>query len=338
MNVLVTGGAGYIGSHICCELLASGAEVTVLDNFSNSKKTSLERVQTLCGRRIDLLTGDVRDESLLHTVFGGRKVEAVIHLAGLKAVGDSTSAPLEYYDNNVAGTITLCRVMQVAGVRQLIFSSSATVYGTPRFLPLTEEHPFAPASPYGQTKLMVENVLADLCKSDSSWHVIALRYFNPIGAHPSGMIGEDPNGKPNNLLPFIAQVATGRRTHLTIFGDDYATEDGTGLRDYIHVMDLAESHVAAIRHLRSARGYLPLNVGTSRGYTVRQVIAEFERACGRPIPFVVAGRRAGDIDEYYADAGLANRLLGWTAKRDLPTMCADTWRWQQQNPDGYRGA
>ena len=338
MNILVTGGAGYIGSHICCELLSTGANVTVLDNFSNSSEVALERVRAISGQSIEVVSGDVRDESLLRTVFRGRRIDTVIHLAGLKAVGDSAKVPLEYYDNNVSGTITLCRIMQEAGVRQLIFSSSATVYGRPQFLPLTEDHPLAPASTYGRTKLMVEKILVDLCQSDPAWHVILLRYFNPIGAHSSGMIGEDPRGVPNNLLPFIAQVAMGRREHLTIFGDDYATPDGTGLRDYIHVMDLAESHVAALGHLAATNGSITVNVGTSRGYTVREVVAEFERASGRHIPCIVADRRSGDVDACYADAGLANRLLGWTARRDLRTMCADAWRWQKQNPDGYKGS
>ncbi len=338
MNILVTGGAGYIGTHVCVELLDGGDDVIVIDNFSNSTETALKRVQTLCGKGIHVVPGDLRDQALVRSVFREHRIDAVIHLAGLKSVGDSTGDPLEYYDNNVVGTITLCRTMQEAGVKHLIFSSSATVYGNPQFLPLTEDHPLDPTNPYGQTKLIAENILIDLCHSDPAWRIIMLRYFNPIGAHSSGQIGEDPRGTPNNLLPYIAQVATGQREYLTIFGEDYATPDGTGLRDYIHVVDLAESHVAALRHLARTDGVLAINVGTGRGYTVREVIAEFERASGRRIPVTVAGRRPGDVDKCFADPGLAQRLLGWAAKRGLRTMCSDAWRWQNQNPNGYQSS
>ena len=335
MNILVTGGAGYIGSHICVELASRGIDVTVVDNFSNSSAAALDRVQSLCGRTIDVVVGDVRDDALLPAIFRERRIDAVIHLSGLKAVGESNSDPLKYYDNNVVGTINLCRSMEESGIKNLIFSSSATVYGNPRFLPLTEDHPLEPTNPYGRTKLVAEKLLADLCQSDPDWKVIMLRYFNPIGAHPSGMIGEDPRGTPNNLVPYVAQVATGRRNHLTIFGDDYATPDGTGLRDYIHVVDLAESHVAALQYLPGAIGALPINIGTNRGYTVREIVVEFENVSARPIPCIVAARRAGDVDACYADASLAARLLGWRAKRDLRQMCEDAWRWQSSNPDGY---
>jgi UDP-glucose 4-epimerase len=337
MNILVTGGAGYIGTHVCVELLDGGDDVIVIDNFSNSTAGALKHVQALCGKMIRVVPGDLRDQALVQSIFREHQIDAVIHLAGLKSVGDSSENPLEYYDNNVTGSITLCRVMQEAGVKHLIFSSSATVYGSPQFLPLTEDHPLDPTNPYGQTKLIIEKLLADLCRSDPAWRVIMLRYFNPIGAHSSGMIGEDPRGTPNNLLPYIAQVATGQREHLTIFGDDYATHDGTGLRDYIHVVDLAESHVTALRHLSQINGALAINIGTGRGYTVREVVAEFERASDRHIPCKVAGRRPGDVDACYADARLASRLLGWTAKRDLRAMCADTWRWRKQNPHGFEG-
>jgi UDP-glucose 4-epimerase len=338
MNILVTGGAGYIGTHVCVELLDGGDDVIVIDNFSNSAATALKRVQTLCGKGIHVVPGDLRDQALVRSIFREHRIDAVIHLAGLKSVGESTGDPLKYYDNNVVGTITLCRTMQEAGVKHLIFSSSATVYGNPQFLPLTEDHPLDPTNPYGQTKLIAENILIDLCHSDPAWRIIMLRYFNPIGAHSSGQIGEDPRGTPNNLLPYIAQVATGQREYLTIFGEDYATPDGTGLRDYIHVVDLAESHVAALRHLARTDGVLAINVGTGRGYTVREVIAEFERASGRRIPVTVAGRRPGDVDKCFADPGLAQRLLGWTAKRGLRTMCSDAWRWQNQNPNGYQSS
>ena len=335
MNVLITGGTGYIGSHICLQLLEAGHDVIAIDNFANSSAVALERVKALCGRSMDIVTGDIRDDAILRLLFQRHQIDAVIHMAGLKAVGESSAYPLEYYDNNVAGSITLFRVMQEAGVKRLIFSSSATVYGKPKFLPLTEEHPLEPTNTYGRTKLAVEKILGDLCHADPEWRVIMLRYFNPIGAHPSGAIGEDPRGIPNNLLPFVAQVATGRRERLTIYGEDYDTPDGTGIRDYVHVLDVADSHVAALEHLSKVDLLTAVNVGTGRGYTVREVVAAFERACGRPIRCVVAARRRGDVDACYADTGLAARILEWTAKRDLDMMCADVWRWQQQNPDGY---
>jgi UDP-glucose 4-epimerase len=334
-TILVTGGAGYIGTHVCVELLANGANVIVFDNLARSHRRALERVEALSGRSIVFVNGDVRDYQLLCDVFARSSVDAVIHLAGLKAVGESGQQPVLYYDNNVCGTVALCRAMQHGGVKQLVFSSSATVYGEPQFLPLTEAHPLAPTNPYGQSKLIVEMLLHDLHQSDSRWRIAVLRYFNPVGAHPSGMIGEDPRGTPGNLVPYLAQVAIGRQPSLTIFGDDYDTPDGTGLRDYIHVMDLAEAHVRALAFLSDATEILTANLGTGRGYTVLEVVAEFERASGKAIPCAVAGRRSGDVAACYADATLAGKVLDWRARRDLRAMCADAWRWQDSNPRGY---
>lgn len=333
--ILVTGGAGFIGTHVCTELLRSGAKVVVLDNLSRSHQRALDRVEMISGHLVHFVEGDIRDYPSLSRIFAEIRIDAVVHLAGLKSVGESVQDPVLYYDNNVGGMITLCRAMQDHGVKKMVFSSSATVYGEPRFLPLTEAHPLGPTNPYGQTKLIGELLLNDTYRADPEWRIAVLRYFNPVGAHPSGLIGEDPRGVPNNLVPFVAQVAVGRQSKLSIYGDDYETHDGPGLRDYIHVMDLAEAHVAALAHLADAQGQLIANLGTGRGHTVLEVIAEFERASGRQIPFVIVGRRAGDVAACYAEAKLAERVLGWKARRGLREMCADAWHWQNANPHGY---
>lgn len=340
-KVLVTGGAGYIGSHTTLTLLQSGFEVVVLDNLCNSTSESLRRVAQLAGRTPIFVEGDIRDRSLLDQLLAQHPVQAVFHFAGLKAVGESVAQPLAYYSNNVGGTVTLCQAMAAAGVFTLVFSSSATVYGDPATVPITEDQPVGQATnPYGRSKFMVEQVLGDLAASDTRWRVALLRYFNPVGAHESGQIGEDPNGIPNNLLPFVAQVAVGQRPELAVFGHDYPTVDGTGVRDYIHVVDLAEGHLAALATL-NATYTLPgahlWNLGTGQGYSVLQVVHAFEAASGRPVPYRLAPRRPGDIATCYADPAKAATELGWAAKRDLHTMMRDAWRWQSQNPDGYRG-
>ena len=335
--ILVTGGAGYIGSHTTLTLLEAGHEVVVLDNLSNSSAESLRRVERICGRAPRFVQGDIRDRPLLDRLFAEHHFEAVMHFAGLKAVGDSVRDPLTYYENNVAGSVTLCQAMAAAGVFSLVFSSSATVYGEPVKVPIQEDCPTGtPASPYGRSKLMVELVLADLAASDPRWRIALLRYFNPVGAHPSGLIGEDPEGIPNNLLPYIAQVAIGKLESLAVFGNDYPTRDGTGVRDYIHVLDLAEGHLKALQAMSQRNGVHIWNLGTGRGCSVLEMVQAFERACGRPIPFHFAPRRAGDIAEYWADPAKAERELGWKAHRDLDAMMADTWRWQSVNPQGYR--
>lgn len=334
MNILVTGAAGYIGSHTCVELGAAGFNVVAYDNLSNSSPESLRRVERLTGRPIKLVEGDIRDEARLRRTLDENACTAVIHFAGLKAVGESVEKPLEYYDNNVAGTLSLLRAMGASGLRQLVFSSSATVYGMPQHLPLTEDHPLSATNPYGQTKLMVEQILFDLHKAAPDWQITILRYFNPVGAHPSGTIGEDPKDVPNNLMPYVAQVAVGRREVLNVWGNDYPTQDGTGVRDYIHVVDLARGHVAALQKLRDP-GYVPINLGTGRGYSVLEVVKAFEAASGRPIAFRIAPRRPGDVAACYADPGAARRLLGWEATHTLDQMCADHWRWQSGNPQGY---
>jgi UDP-glucose 4-epimerase len=334
-SFLVTGGAGYIGSHTCIELMAAGHQVTILDNLSNSKRTVLERILQIAGQSPVFVQADVRDAQALDRAFEGRAFDAVIHFAGLKAVGESVAQPLRYYDNNVAGTITLCEAMQRHGVRSLVFSSSATVYGDPESLPIAEDSRLSVTNPYGRSKLMVEEVLRDLVAAESGWHIALLRYFNPIGAHESGLIGEDPNGIPNNLLPFVAQVAVGKLPRLRVFGDDYGTPDGTGVRDYIHVVDLARGHVAALRYLTGHEGVTTVNLGTGQGYSVLDVVGAFEQASGRSIPYEVAARRTGDIAACYADPALALRLLGWQASYGIERMCADAWRWQSNNPDGY---
>jgi len=333
-RILVTGGAGYIGSHTCVELLEAGYRVRVYDNLSNSDPEALRRVEAITGIAPEFVRGDIRDGQRLREAMRG--CEAVIHFAGLKAVGESVRRPLEYYDNNVGGTLTLLRVMDEEGVRRLVFSSSATVYGEPETLPLREDHPLRPTNPYGRSKWMIEEILRDLCRSDENWAVAILRYFNPVGAHESGLIGEDPLGVPDNLMPFIAQVAVGRREELRIFGDDYPTSDGTGVRDYIHVSDLAAGHLKALEFLRRP-GCTAINLGTGRGYSVLEMVRAFEEASGRPVPYRIVGRRPGDIAACYADPTRARELLGWEARRDLKAMCRDSWRWQSRNPEGYRG-
>lgn len=333
--ILLTGGAGYIATHTAICLLEAGFEVLALDNFSNSQPQALQRVAQICGRPVPLVKADIRDEAALEQVFSEHQISAVVHFAGLKAVGESTEQPLAYYDNNVAGTVTLCRVMARHGVKQLVFSSSATVYGDARQMPIREDAPRSATNPYGQSKLMLEYILADLQRSDPAWRIAVLRYFNPVGAHPSGLIGENPNGVPNNLMPFISQVAVGKRAKLAVFGDDYATIDGTGVRDYIHVMDLASGHLKALQYLQQQPGLVAVNLGTGRGYSVLEMIKAFSDINQVAVPYQIVARRPGDIAECYADPSLALKLFGWKAERDLEDMVRDAWRWQQQNPDGY---
>ena len=333
-KILVTGGAGYIGSHTCLELLAAGYGVVVYDSFSNSNPQSLDRVARITGRQPTVVKGDVRDKALLEQTLRQHQCTSVIHFAGLKAVGESVEKPLEYYDHNVIGTHRLLQAMQATGVRSLVFSSSATVYGNPQRLPLTEDHPLSATNPYGRTKLIIEDMLRDLFQSAPDWRIAILRYFNPVGAHESGLIGEDPRGVPNNLMPFVAQVAVGRRETLNVWGNDYPTPDGTGVRDYIHVVDLAVGHLRALERLVEP-GCMAVNLGTGRGYSVLEVIKAFEEASGRTIPVNMAARRAGDIASCYADPGFAEKSLGWRATRDIQTMCQDHWRWQVNNPMGY---
>ncbi len=335
MRVLVTGGAGYIGSHTCVELLQAGCEVVVVDNLSNSREESLRRVRELTGAPLAFERVDLLDRGALREVFRGAGFDAVIHFAGLKAVGESVSVPLRYYHNNVTGTLVLCEVMAEHGVRDLVFSSSATVYGDPHAVPIREDFPLSATNPYGRSKLMIEEILRDLHRSDPAWNIALLRYFNPVGAHPSGRIGEDPNGIPNNLLPYISQVAVGKLPELRVFGDDYPTPDGTGVRDYIHVVDLALGHLKALVRLREPGGVSTWNLGTGRGYSVLEMVAAFERAAGRRIPYRVVARRPGDIAICYADPTRAREELGWVATRGLAEMAADAWRWQSANPEGY---
>jgi len=335
MRILVTGGAGYIGSHTCLELLASGYEVTVVDNLSNSQQESLRRIQELTGTALAFHQIDLLDKPALVGVFASSAIDAVVHFAGLKAPAESVAFPLRYYHNNVTGTVVLFEVMQEFGVKNLVFSSSATVYGDPHAVPVTEDFPLAPINAYGWTKYMIEQVLRDLHRADGGWNVALLRYFNPVGAHPSGRIGEDPNGVPTNLVPYIAQVAVGKLPELQVFGDDYATPDGTGVRDYIHVVDLAAGHLAALDRLASNPGVVTVNLGTGRGYSVLEVVSAFEQASGKRIPYQIVGRRPGDAAICYADPTKASAELGWSAKRGLGEMCADMWRWQSNNPNGY---
>lgn len=327
-TILVTGGAGYIGSHTCVELLAAGHDLVVFDNLSNSKPAVLDRVAQIAGRGLGFIEGDVRDREALRRVFATHRIDAVIHFAGLKAVGESVAQPLRYYDNNVSGSIALFEAMAEAGVKTVVFSSSATVYGDPQEVPIREGSPLSATNPYGRSKLMVEEILRDTAYADDAWRVALLRYFNPVGAHASGMIGEDPNGIPNNLMPFITQVAIGQRPELSVFGNDYTTPDGTGVRDYIHVVDLARGHLAALSALRGRAGVMTVNLGTGRGYSVLEVVQAFERASGRRVPYRIAPRRAGDIAQCFADPSLAANLLGWRAELDLDAMCQDSWRWQ----------
>jgi len=335
LKVLVTGGAGYIGSHTVLLLLEAGYEVIVLDNFSNASAESIHRVEVLTGKSVILIKGDIRIKEDLEKIFDMHTIDAVIHFAGLKAVGESVEEPLRYYENNVYGTVVLCEVMAEYGCKSIIFSSSATVYGEPHTVPIKEEFPLSATNPYGRSKLMVEEILRDLYVSDPAWKVVLLRYFNPVGAHPSGFIGEDPNGIPNNLMPFIAQTAVGKRETLRIFGDDYPTHDGTGVRDYIHVMDLAQGHIKALEKMVSVTGVLTVNLGTGEGYSVLDMVKAFEQASGRTVPYEIAPRRSGDIAACYADPSYAREVLGWEAEKGIDEMCADAWRWQYQNPNGY---
>ncbi|PLW68583.1 UDP-glucose 4-epimerase GalE [Pseudohalioglobus lutimaris] len=334
-TILVTGGAGYIGSHACVALIEAGFAVVVLDNFCNASAEAVRRVETITDTSIPLVEGDVRDAACLDALFAEHDIAAVMHFAGLKAVGESMEKPLEYYDNNVNGTLVLLAAMARAGVNRIIFSSSATVYGDPDSVPIREDFPTSATNPYGRSKLMVEEILADWDAAHPDWSIGRLRYFNPVGAHASGRIGEDPQGWPNNLMPFVAQVAVGRREKLSIFGGDYPTPDGTGVRDYIHVVDLAEGHVAALRFVLQNTGLLTVNLGTGKGASVLDMVRAFESACGKEIPCQIVERRAGDIAECWADPAMAESLLGWKATRSLQQMCADTWRWQEANPSGY---
>ena len=336
MSILVAGGAGYIGSHTCVELLEAGYEVVVVDNLYNASEESLKRVEKITGKTVTFYEADILDKEALNKIFDAHEIEAVIHFAGYKAVGESVQKPIEYYHNNMTGTLILCDVMRAHGVKNIVFSSSATVYGDPAQIPITENCPKGqPTNPYGWTKSMLEQVLTDIHTSDNEWNVILLRYFNPIGAHKSGIIGEDPKGIPNNLVPYVAQVAVGKRPCLGVFGNDYDTPDGTGVRDYIHVVDLAAGHVKAIEKLREKPGVEVYNLGTGNGYSVLQVVAAFEKACGHAIPYEIKPRREGDIATCYCDPQKAKEELGWVAKYGIDEMCEDAWRWQSNNPDGY---
>ncbi|MBT9568612.1 MAG: UDP-glucose 4-epimerase GalE [Thiobacillus sp.] len=340
MKVLLTGGAGYIGSHTAVECLAAGHDVIAYDNLSNSSLRALDRVAQISGKPVTFVEGDIRDRIALKRLFANHPVDAVVHFAGLKAVGESVDKPLLYYDNNIAGSVVLFEEMAAAQVRSVVFSSSATVYGDPESVPITEDFPLSATNPYGRSKLFIEEMLRDVARADPAWNVALLRYFNPVGAHVSGLIGEDPRGIPNNLMPYVAQVAVGRRPHLNVFGGDYPTPDGTGVRDYIHVVDLARGHVAALNKLRredrsESGGVQTWNLGTGRGVSVLDMVQAFEVASGKSVPYQIVGRRAGDVAQCWADTQRAERELGWRAEYDLARMCADTWRWQQANPEGY---
>ena len=336
MRILVTGGAGYIGSHTCVELLENGYEAVIVDNLYNSNRKVLDRIEEITGKKVAFYEVDLLDREALNGVFDKEKIDAVIHFAGLKAVPESVSKPIEYYNNNLTGTLNLSHCMREHGVKNIIFSSSATVYGEPAFIPITEKCPKgSPTNPYGWTKWMLEQILTDLHTADPEWNVILLRYFNPIGAHKSGLIGEDPKGIPNNLVPYVSQVAVGRRECLGVFGDDYKTHDGTGVRDYIHVVDLASGHVKAIGKLSEKPDVRIYNLGTGNGYSVLDVVHAYERACGHEIKYEIKPRRPGDIDEMYSDCAKAREELGWEAKYGIEEMCADSWNWQSKNPDGY---
>ncbi len=335
MKILVTGGAGYIGTHTCVELLAAGHQVVVVDNLANSSARAIERVERITGQKLDFHRVDLCDRQALGQVFRDVEVDSVIHFAGRKAVGESVEKPMLYYANNVVGTLNLIECMEKHDVRSLVFSSSATVYGDPPTVPIPEDSPLSATNPYGRSKLMVEQILLDLARSEPRWHFVVLRYFNPVGAHASGLIGEDPNGVPNNLLPYVAQVAVGRLPKLRVFGGDWKTTDGSGVRDYIHVVDLAVGHLRALEKIGTRQGVQVYNLGTGRGSSVHEVREAFERACGQKIPYEIVGRRPGDIACCYADPRRAERELGWRAERDLDAMCRDTWRWQSENPDGF---
>ena len=336
MSILVTG-AGYIGSHTCLELLKAGYEVVVADNLCNSSEEAVRRVEKIAGKPVKFYQADILDREALNKIFDTEEIDSVIHFAGLKAVGESVAKPLEYYHNNITGTLILCDVMRNHGVKNIVFSSSATVYGDPAFVPITEDCPKGQiTNPYGQTKSMLEQILTDFHVADPEWNVVLLRYFNPIGAHESGLIGEDPKGIPNNLVPYIAQVAVGKLQCLGVFGNDYPTHDGTGVRDYIHVVDLAVGHVKALKKIEEKAGVCIYNLGTGKGYSVLDVVKAYEKACGREIKYEIKPRRPGDIATCYADASKAREELGWEAERGIEEMCADSWRWQSANPDGYR--
>lgn len=336
MRLLVTGGTGYIGSHTCVALMQAGHEVIILDSLVNSRRDVVDRIGMIVGRKPVFIEGDVRDRALVCGLFSGKGIDGAIHFAGLKSVGESAEQPLAYYDCNIYGTIVLCEAMAEAGVKTLVFSSSATVYGNPQAVPVREDFSRSATNPYGRSKLIIEDILADLYSADSDWRIARLRYFNPIGAHPSGMIGEAPSGVPNNLLPYVADVAAGRREYLTVFGNDYPTRDGTGVRDFVHVMDLAEGHVAAFNALIAQGEMITVNLGTGRGYTVLEMVQAFAKASGKKIPYVFAPRRPGDVAECFADTALAATLLNWCAKRDVNAMCSDTWKWDQwRQSNGY---
>jgi len=335
MSILVTGGAGYIGSHTVVKLLQAGEKVVVIDNFSNSKAEVFERIKDITGKEVGFYEGDILDRTLLGRVFSENEIESVIHFAGMKAVGESVEKPIKYYRNNVSGTVSLLEAMAKHGVRTIVFSSSATVYGAANEPPLTEEMPLSTNSPYGATKRMIEEILRDVRDADGSWRVSILRYFNPIGAHESGLIGENPKGIPNNLMPYITQVAAGKRRKLTVFGNDYDTHDGTGVRDYIHVLDLAQGHLRALEKLRREEGLFVYNLGTGKGFSVLDVVRAFEKSTGKKIPYDMAGRRSGDVAECFADPSKAMAELSWKAEKSLEDMCRDSWRWQRGNPEGY---
>jgi UDP-glucose 4-epimerase len=336
--VLVTGGAGYIGTHTCIELDKAGYEFVVYDNLCNSSCEALKRVEKIIGKSIIFIEDDIRDKKALQNVFKTYDIDAVIHFAGLKAVGESVEKPLEYYNNNVYGTVALCEVMKENNCKRIVFSSSATVYGDPHTTPIKEDFPLSATNPYGRSKLFIEEILRDLYVSDSVWQIILLRYFNPVGAHESGIIGEDPNGIPNNLMPYISQVAVGKQKELHVFGNDYETKDGTGVRDYIHVVDLAKGHVKALKKIINLKDVLTVNLGTGKGYSVLEMIAAYEKASGKKIPYKIVPRRQGDIAKCYADPSYAKEILGWSAKKELAEMCEDSWKWQSMNPNGYRVA
>ncbi len=335
MRILVTGGAGYIGSHTTVELIDAGHDVVVIDNLSNSKKLAIDRLEQITGRKIPFYEADVRDAKALSDIFDTHHIDAVIHFAALKAVGESVAKPIEYYTNNLVSTLTLLNVMRDKGCKNIVFSSSATVYGDPATVPITEDFPLSTTNPSGATTLMIEDMLRDVAKADASWNIAILRYFNPVGAHKSGLIGEDPAGIPNNLTPYITQVAMGKREILSVFGNDYPTPDGTGVRDYIHVVDLAKGHVKALEKLAQNPGIVTVNLGTGRGYSVLELHAAFEKVCGKPIPYKIAPRRPGDIAICYADPTKAYEVLGWKAEKAVDEMCEDSWRWQSMNPNGY---
>lgn len=335
MPILITGGAGYIGSHTCVELLDAGYDIVVVDNFSNSKPEVLNRIKEITKKDFKFYEVDILDKEELEKVFIQNNIEAVIHFAGLKAVGESVEIPLKYYHNNVTGTLVLCEVMKKYGVKKMVFSSSATVYGKPKSVPITEDFPLSATNPYGRTKLMIEEILKDVYISDNDWSIALLRYFNPIGAHESGRIGEDPNGIPNNLVPYITQVAIGKREKLSVFGNDYDTHDGTGVRDYIHVVDLAKGHLKALEKIMSTKGINVYNLGTGVGYSVFDIVKNFEKVTGKKIPYIITDRRPGDIDKSFADTTKAYKELGWKAEKSLEDMCRDSWNWQKNNPNGY---